>query len=125
MKQIGEELLGKAIELSKDNFDLKTLMSRYTKAAGRFRDDHPATASAMEAAIGVTAIAVGATLFEPIEFSSKVPELIGSLTGAGVGGAVGALVGSTIGGIGIVAMGTGFGIPALAVASLGAASGAG
>ncbi|MFK5926940.1 MAG: hypothetical protein QM483_09950 [Desulfuromusa sp.] len=124
MKQIGEEILGKATELNKDNYDLKTLMSRFTASINDYRENHAIAAGVMEATIGISAIAAGAVLFDPIDFSNKVPELIGSLTGAGVGGAAGGLASSTVGGIGIVMMGTGFGIPAAVVTALGATAGA-
>lgn len=124
MKQIGEELLGKATELNKDNYDLKTLMSRFTASINDYRANHAVAAGVMEATIGITAIAAGAVLFDPMDFSNKVPELIGSVAGAGAGGAAGGYALSTIGGIGIVMMGTGFGIPAVAVTALGATAGA-
>jgi len=120
MKQIGEELFGKAMDLNKDNYDLKTLMSRFTTSINNYRENHVVAAGVMEATIGVTAIAAGAVLFDPIDFSNKLPELIGSVAGAGAGGAAGGYALSTIGGIGIVMMGTGFGIPAVAVTALGA-----
>jgi len=124
MKQIGEELLGKATELNKDNYDLKTLMKRFSTSINDYRENHNVAAGVMEATIGITAIAAGAVIFDPIEFSSKVPELLASVVGGAAGGTAGGYALSTIGGIGVVMMGTGFGIPAVAVTALGAASGA-
>lgn len=124
MKQIADELMAKAEVLSRDQSDMKKLINRTTDSVAAFRKDHPAIAGTAEAAIGIAAIAVGASIFDPVDYGTKVPELIGAAFGAGAGGGIGGAVMSLAGGIGIAAMGTAFAIPAAAVTVVGAGAGA-
>lgn len=124
MKEIADELTGKVKEIRKDHDDLEGLINRVSVSIQTFRKDHSAIAGAAEAAIGFSAIAIGASLFNPADYATKVPELIGSVVGGSVGGGVGGFVASMVGGIGVAMMGSAFAIPALAVTTIGAVAGA-
>lgn len=123
MKHLAGELMWKVEQSAKDFNDLNNLFHRATVAIEDYRKNHSLVAGVAEAAIGITATAVGASLFNPVDMADKIPELIGAAFGTGVGGAVGSLT-SLIGGIGVVMMGTGFGIPVAAVTAIGASVGA-
>lgn len=120
MKHLAEELIAKAEASSKDVSDMKRLIDRTLMHIENFRNDHGFIAGTAESAIGIAAIAFGASIFDPVDYGTKVPELIGAVTGAGIGGKLGSMVG----GIGIVMMGTGFAIPAAVVTAIGATAGA-
>lgn len=123
MKYIAEELIEKAEATSKDFNDLEKMINRFSMDTKAFRKDHSFITGAAEAAIGIAAIAAGASLINPLDCGNKIPELIGAAFGVGVGGTVGTVV-SSIGGIGIAMMGTAFAIPMAAVTAIGASVGA-
>ncbi|MDD2542544.1 MAG: hypothetical protein PHH28_16105 [Desulfuromonadaceae bacterium] len=114
MKYLAKELTAKVEALSRDQNDFEKLISCFNT----FKNNHPAIAGMTEAAFGITAIAIGAPLINPVDCEGKIPELIGAAFGTGVGGVVGGTFAS-IGGIGISMMGTAFAIPAVAVTAIG------
>lgn len=119
MKQLADELITKAELSSRDVSDLKKMINGASIAIQEFKKDHAFISGSAEAAIGIGAIALGASLFDPIDYGTKIPELIGAVAGAGIGGKI-----ASIGAIGITMMGSGFAIPAAVVTAIGASVGA-
>lgn len=124
MKHLAEELIEKVEESIKDTNDFKKLIHRVPMQINTIRKDHPCISGSIECAIGIAAIAAGASHFNHFGSGGMMPELVSAAFGAGVGGGVGGIVTSLIGGIGVAMMGTAFSIPASAIIGLGIGIGA-